>query len=124
MTGFVNAGFGTDNLITVKGNKWIYRNKEHAMFSATAALGLVYMWDVEGGLTPIDKYLYSAEEHIRAGALLGIGILNCRVVNDCDPAIAILTEYLNDKSNNIKIGEYGRWTAQDLPKAVTSVRIC
>jgi len=35
------------------------------MLSATASLGLVLLWDVDGGLTPIDKYLYSAEDYIK-----------------------------------------------------------
>lgn len=79
VNGFVNAGFGTDKLLTVDdGNKWIYRNKELGMMSATAALGLLYLWDVDGGLTPIDKYLYTTEENIKGGALLALGIVNCR----------------------------------------------
>lgn len=67
VNGFVNAGFGVDKLFTPDGgNKWIYRNKEHGMSSATAALGLIHLWDVDGGLTPIDKYLYSKEDQVNA----------------------------------------------------------
>lgn len=41
VNGFVNAGFGCDKILTTDGgNKWIYRNKEHGMISATAALGM------------------------------------------------------------------------------------
>lgn len=29
--------------------------QEHGMLSATASLGLIHMWDVDGGLVPIDK---------------------------------------------------------------------
>lgn len=35
------------------------------MLSATASLGLILLWDVDGGLTPIDKYLYSSEDYIK-----------------------------------------------------------
>lgn len=35
------------------------------MLSAAASLGLIYLWDVDGGLTPIDKYLYTSEENIK-----------------------------------------------------------
>lgn len=35
------------------------------MLSATASLGLILLWDVEGGLTQIDKFLYSGEDFIR-----------------------------------------------------------
>lgn len=29
--------------------------QEHGKLSATASLGLLHMWDVDGGLVPIDK---------------------------------------------------------------------
>ena len=35
------------------------------MMSATATLGLVQLWDVDGGLAMIDKYLYSSEDYIK-----------------------------------------------------------
>ena len=35
------------------------------MMSATATLGLILLWDVDGGLTQIDKYLYSSEDNIK-----------------------------------------------------------
>ena len=40
------------------------------MLSATASLGLVLLWDVEGGLTEIDKFLYSSDESIKVLTLL------------------------------------------------------
>ena len=43
------------------------------MMSAAASIGLILLWDVDGGLTQIDKYLYSPEDHIKAGALLATG---------------------------------------------------
>lgn len=35
------------------------------MLSAAASLGLIHLWDVDGGLTPIDKYLYTTEDYIK-----------------------------------------------------------
>lgn len=35
------------------------------MLSAAASLGVVLLWDVDGGLTQIDKYLYSSEDYIK-----------------------------------------------------------
>ena len=35
------------------------------MLSAAASIGLVLLWDVEGGLTEIDKFLYSTEDYIK-----------------------------------------------------------
>ena len=37
---------------------WIFKNKDHGKTSATASLGMITLWDVEGGLPQIDKYLY------------------------------------------------------------------
>ena len=67
VNGFVNAAFGKDKLLFEEGNKWLYKNKEHGMMSATATLGLVLLWDVDSGLTQIDKYLYSSEDYIKVG---------------------------------------------------------
>ncbi|XP_015599500.1 26S proteasome non-ATPase regulatory subunit 2 [Cephus cinctus] len=104
VNGFVNAAFGRDKLLMEDGNKWLYKNKEHGMLSATASLGLVLLWDVDGGLTPIDKYLYSSEDYIKSGALLACGIVNCFVRNECDPALALLSDYVLHSSNTMRIG--------------------
>ena len=104
VNGFVNAAFGQDKLLIEDGNKWLYKNKEHGMLSATASLGLVLLWDVDGGLTPIDKYLYSSEDYIKSGALLACGIVNCGVRNECDPALALLSDYVLHNSNTMRIG--------------------
>ncbi|XP_001604992.1 26S proteasome non-ATPase regulatory subunit 2 [Nasonia vitripennis] len=104
VNGFVNAGFGHDKLLIEDGNKWLYKNKEHGMLSATASLGLILLWDVDGGLTPIDKYLYSSEDYIKSGALLACGIVNCGVRNECEPALALLSDYVLHSSNTMRIG--------------------
>jgi len=102
---FVNVGFGQDKLVlTEEGNKWLYKNKEHGMMSAAASLGMILQWDVDGGLTQIDKFLYANEDYIKAGALLAVGIVNCGVRNDCDPALALLSEYIDKPSNPMKLG--------------------
>ncbi|XP_038209901.1 26S proteasome non-ATPase regulatory subunit 2 [Zerene cesonia] len=102
---FVNAGFGRDKLVTTEdGNKWMYKNKDHGMLSAAASLGMIHLWDVDGGLTPIDKYLYTSDEHIKAGALLALGLVNCGVRNECDPALALLSDYVLHSSANLRIG--------------------
>jgi 26S proteasome regulatory subunit N1 len=104
VSGFVNAGFGRDKLLTEDGNKWLYKNKDHGMLSATASLGLILLWDVDGGLGQIDKYLYSTEDYIKAGALLACGIVNCGVRNECDPALALLSDYVPHQNPIMKIG--------------------
>eukprot|EP00128_Syssomonas_multiformis_P017422 Colp12_sorted_trinity150504_noHs@33728 len=100
---FVNAGFGQDKLMTEDG-KWLYRNKDNGMLSAAASLGMILLWDVDGGLTQIDKYLYATEDFIKAGALLACGVVNCGVRNDCDPALALLSDYVTHSSNIMRVG--------------------
>ena len=41
------------------------------MLSAAASLGMILLWDVDGGLTQIDKYLYSSEDYIKVNIRLG-----------------------------------------------------
>lgn len=79
VNGFVNAGFGQDKLITATESEssqpaWIFRNRDHGKMSATASLGMITMWNVDGGLSEIDKYLYSNDNYVIAGALLAIGL--------------------------------------------------
>ncbi|KAL5006869.1 hypothetical protein ScPMuIL_015675 [Solemya velum] len=104
VNGFVNAAFGQDKLLMEDGNKWLYKNKDHGMLSATASLGLILLWDVDGGLTQIDKYLYSQEDNIKAGALLACGIVNSGVRNECDPALALLSDYVMHNTAIMRVG--------------------
>ncbi|XP_078522214.1 26S proteasome non-ATPase regulatory subunit 2 [Lissotriton helveticus] len=104
VNGFVNAAFGQDKLLTDDGNKWLYKNKDHGMLSAAASLGMILLWDVDGGLTQIDKYLYSSEDYIKSGALLACGIVNSGVRNECDPALALLSDYVLHNSSTMRIG--------------------
>lgn len=101
VNGFVNAGFGQDKLMTPD-NDWLYKNKDHGMMSAAASLGSILLWNVEEGLTQIDKFLYSSEEYVKAGAALAVGILSSGVRNDADPALALLTEHVEGDSHIMK----------------------
>ncbi|GMH48092.1 hypothetical protein TrRE_jg8589 [Triparma retinervis] len=102
VNGFVNAGFNTDKLLTVENSDWLYKNKEHGMLSATASLGLLMLWNVEEGLTVIDKYLYSNEEMVKAGACLGVGVLCAGVRSEADPAFALLSEHVEGADGEMK----------------------
>ncbi|KAJ7136028.1 armadillo-type protein [Mycena epipterygia] len=101
---FVNAGFGNDKLMVEaeEGNSWVYKNKDHGMMSATASLGLSLLWDTDLGLSHVDKYTYSAEEYIKAGALLATGILNSGVRTEADVAKGLIGEYVDNKSVPLK----------------------
>ncbi|KAF7722257.1 proteasome regulatory particle base subunit [Apophysomyces ossiformis] len=102
---FVNAGFGKDKLILTDeegSTSWIYKTKDLGMMSATASIGMISLWDIEVGLSVIDKYIYSHDNNIKAGAFLAIGILNSGVREESDPALALLSESLESDNPLIK----------------------
>lgn len=101
---FVNAGYGSDKLMTDESTNWIYKNKDHGMLSAAASLGLLLLWDIEGGLAKIDKYLYSPDNNVKAGALMAVGIINSGVRTDIDPALALLQEHLEGTNRDCRLG--------------------
>lgn len=67
--------------------------------STVATLGWIMLWDVDVGLTTIDKYLYSADDFVKAGGLLACGLVTSSVRNECDPALALLGDYVGDKNS-------------------------
>jgi 26S proteasome regulatory subunit N1 len=83
-------------------NEWLYKNKDHGMMAAAASLGLIQLWNVEEGLAQIDKFLYSSEEYVKAGAALAVGILSSGVRNDADPTVALLDEHISGDSHIMK----------------------
>lgn len=97
---FVNAGFGHDKMMLVDGEKetWVWKTKADGMTSTVASMGTLLMWDIENGLDMIDRYTYSAEPEISAGAMLAIGIMNSGVRVDSEPALALLGDA--DKLNH------------------------
>lgn len=74
------------------------------MMSAAASLGLSLLWDTDLGLSHVDKYTYSSEEYIKAGALLATGILNTGIRSENDTAKALLGDYVENKSVPLKTG--------------------
>lgn len=104
---FTNAGFGNDQMMLVDGDKgpWVWKTKDDGMMSTTASMGTLLQWDVDEGLGKIDKFTAAEEDQIKAGAYLGIGILNSGVRSDSEPAMAILSEsnVLESKSVPIRV---------------------
>ncbi|OWM78671.1 26S proteasome non-ATPase regulatory subunit 2 homolog A [Punica granatum] len=110
---FVNAGFGQDKLMTVQSDSsssggssanWLFKNKEHGKASAAASLGMILLWDVDSGLAQLDKYFHGTDMQVLAGALLGVGIVNCNIKNECDPALALLGDYVDREDASVRIG--------------------
>ncbi|KZF23136.1 26S proteasome regulatory subunit rpn-1 [Xylona heveae TC161] len=104
---FVNAGFGNDKMMLVDRVKdsWVWKTKDEGMLSTAASAGMLLQWDVENGLDKMDKFTYTEESHVKAGAMLGIGMLNSGVRADADPAMALLadSETLNSKDSSLKM---------------------
>lgn len=99
---FVNAGYGTDKLMTggQDSTEWIYKNKDLGMLSAAASLGMINLWDSDVGLNQIDKHLYSDDRYIKAGGIFAIGMLTSGVHDETDSAKALLADFIADDSNH------------------------
>lgn len=104
VNGFVNCAYGKDEIIETdpENKSRIYHTKNAGMTCSVASLGLLHMWDVVEGLGVLDNYLYSPEECIKAGALLGVGVVSAGVHDETDPALALLGEYLENQSNPLR----------------------
>lgn len=105
---FVNTAFCKDKLMNVgspeaqESNSWIYKTKESGLISAVASIGALNLWNVDQGLSELDKYLESENVFIKSGALLGIGLLHTNIRNESDPAWALLREHLENDDEHIK----------------------
>lgn len=104
VSAFVNAASCKDKLMTTPDSKWLYKNKDHGMMSAAASVGMLYMWNVDEGSDEIDKYLYSHDNYIKGGALLGLGLCNTNVQKDIDIAFPIMSEYIEGSSREVRLG--------------------
>lgn len=95
---FINYGFGSDKLVqTEQDNKlWIYKTKGPGIVLTTASLAAIHMWNVDKGLEVLDKYTYLTENEVKAGALLGMGIVTANVHSDMDASLALLQEYVDN----------------------------
>ncbi len=101
---FVNAGFCNDKLMMMDNCQWVYKNKDHGMISAAASLGMILLWNIEGGLNEIDRFFHNSDNNIKAGGCLALGILSTGVRNESDPAIALLSEYIENSNHNVRCG--------------------
>eukprot|EP01094_Clydonella_sp_ATCC50884_P026432 TRINITY_DN7244_c0_g1_i1.p1 TRINITY_DN7244_c0_g1~~TRINITY_DN7244_c0_g1_i1.p1 ORF type:complete len:871 (-),score=390.59 TRINITY_DN7244_c0_g1_i1:48-2660(-) len=106
VSAFVNAGFLEDKLLNDEKRTWVFKNKDEGKISATAALGMINMWDVEEGPNKMSPLLQTDDQFIRAGACLGIGVLCCGVQSEFDFPHSLLPDHL---------------TAPQLPVRVASI---
>ena len=86
-------------------DEWVHQNNDSGKMAASASLRMILLWDIDEGLSQIDKYMEATDDNIVAGAFMAIGIVNCGTRNECDPVIAILTEKLETtEKQQLKIG--------------------
>lgn len=98
---FVNSGFGADKLVTATNddsqnvNHWVYQNKDNGKLVAAASLGMVHMWDLDEGLSALERFSYAGDAFVKSGAHLGIGVCSAGVYQpEIDAAIGLLSEVL------------------------------
>lgn len=99
VSSFINAGFGTEVLLSKRDNDWLAKNKEEGLICALAGIGLVNLWDIESGPNEIEKFMDTNEMNPfkRGGYNLGLGILSSGVNDENNTAFALLSEQVKDK---------------------------
>lgn len=104
VSALVNAGFGTENLLSKKDSDWLSRNKEEGMTALIAGLGLVNLWDIDLGPNELEKYMDTNERdpNKRAGYNIGVGVISSGIRDENNIAFALLTEQLKDKNLSVK----------------------
>lgn len=102
---FINAGFGTEALLSKKDSDWLSRNKEEGMISLLAGLGLVNLWDIDCGPNELEKYMSSNEmdPNKRGGYNIGVGVISSGVRDENNIAYALLVEQLKDRKYNVNL---------------------
>ena len=102
--GFINAGFGTEKLLNNKKKDkseetWLNKNKEEGLLCSIAGLGLVNLWDIEGGPNEIEKFMDNNEmnPYKRGGYNIALGLLSSGISDENETALALLSGQLEDK---------------------------
>ena len=104
-SGFINAGFGTEVLLSKKDSDWMFKNKEEGLTCLLSGIGLVNIWDYLEGPGKLYEYAGNKETDIykRAGRNIGLGVSLATIHDDNDVAVAVLLEEIKDKNLNIKV---------------------
>ena len=88
---------GKDTLMVDQEQLWVYKVKEDGITSASASLGLIFLWDPANGVNYINEYLDLADGVAKKGACIAFGLFNSGILDESDPAKAILEERINAK---------------------------
>ena len=102
---FINAGFGTEVLLSKKDSDWIYKNKEQGIQCLISGIGLINIWDYLEGPNKVYELAGKKETDIykRTGRNIGLGVCLCGIHDENDVAVAVLLDELSDKNLDVKI---------------------
>jgi len=99
---FVNAGFKKDSLMSDKKTPWIHKVKNEGIIAAVASIGSTHLWNSASGSNEISEYLELTDIYTKAGACIGVGVCCTGLVDDSDPALALLSDLINDKEDLVR----------------------
>lgn len=104
VNGFINLGYSNDKIMSEDdSHSFIYKTKGPGMLSTTASIGSIYQWDAADGLQEADKFMYSNEEEIKAGALLAMGVASNGIHDDVEASYVLLKDYVTSNSRLSRI---------------------
>ena len=92
----MNLALGRDKVITQKdehGREWWQRQKGNGMTAAAAGHALLNLWDYEA-LNEAERFTSASDAEVRAGGVLGYGIIPCCIASEDDASIGMLDEYI------------------------------
>lgn len=101
---FINAGFGTEVLMSKEKSDWLYKNKDEGIIALLGGLGLVHLWDTLEGPGQLYQLAGNNEKDVnkRAGRNIGMGICSIGIHDDNNTTVAALLDELQDKNMVIK----------------------
>ena len=98
VNGYLNLGYSKDKLI-LNDADFAYKTKNAGKISAVASIGAIFQWDEEG-LQDLDKYLYSDDDDLQSGALIGLGLLSAGVRPEAsDETFELLIDFVSGLHN-------------------------
>eukprot|EP01126_Amoeba_proteus_P027757 TRINITY_DN2749_c0_g1_i1.p1 TRINITY_DN2749_c0_g1~~TRINITY_DN2749_c0_g1_i1.p1 ORF type:complete len:551 (-),score=124.47 TRINITY_DN2749_c0_g1_i1:438-2090(-) len=105
VNGFLNAGFGSDKLLTGTPGAdggWLFKNRDHGRISTLASLGMIHLWDNATGVNELEKYSGLKADAIEAGIMLGIGIANANIRDSFNVALSYAENNIISPSSLVK----------------------
>nr|PVC51933.1 26S proteasome regulatory subunit [Theileria orientalis] len=91
-------------LFKPKDGEWVFKHQGYGLMCASASLGLVHLWNLDEGLSAIDKYQYSSDQYVRSGSYAAFGLVSCGVMSEMDPIHGLLTDKLDSTNYLERLG--------------------